>query len=183
VHEGGRKVSRDFIVYTAGPIAGTTYGESTDWREYVRERLAELDPKIRAASPMRGKEYLASIQAMPSSNFHLANLGTKHPMSTPQAILARDRMDVMRADLLLVNFLGATKVSIGTCCEVAWADLLRTPVMLLMEDEGNVHDHPFITGNAGWRLNNIEQAIELIPMILIPDFARRDASVDASSVN
>jgi len=174
---------RDFIVYTAGPIAGTSYGESTDWREYVREQLAVKDPNIRAASPMRGKEYLASIQSMPSSNFHLANLGTKHPMSTASAILARDRMDVMRADLLLVNFLGANKVSIGTCCEVAWADLLRTPVMLLMEDEGNPHDHPFITGNAGWRLNSLEQAIELIPMILIPDFARREAYVSTSTTN
>lgn len=174
---------RDFIVYTAGPIAGCSYGESTDWREKVRVELARLEPSIRAASPMRGKEYLASIQAMPSSNFHLNNMKTKHPMSTPAAILARDRMDVMRADLLLVNFLGADKVSIGTCCEVAWADLLRTPVMLVMEDEGNPHDHPFVTGNAGWRINNLDEAIKLIPMILIPDFARRDANVSTASAN
>lgn len=175
---------RDFIVYTAGPIAGVSYGESTDWREYVRKELARLDPSIRAASPMRGKEYLASMAAMPSSNFHLANLSTKHSLSTPSAILGRDRMDVMRADLLLVNFLGATKVSIGTCCEVAWADLLRKPVVLVMEDEGNVHDHPFITGNCAFRFNSLEQAVELIPIILIPDFAQREAaSVSTGATN
>ena len=174
-------MGRDFIVYTAGPICGTTYGESTDWREFVREELAKRNPAIRAASPMRGKEYLASLEAMPDAlpdAFHKANEKTKHPMSTASAILGRDRMDVMRADLILVNFLAAKKVSIGTCCEIAWADLLRKPVLLVMEDEGNVHEHPFVTGNAAFRVNNLEQAIEMIPVILTPDFARREVELN-----
>lgn len=164
---------RDFIVYTAGPIAGTTYGESTDWRDYAAMKLAQLDPAIRAASPMRGKSYLAAMAQMPLSANVLRVTGTgsvKTPLSTPAAILGRDRMDVQRADLLLVNFLGAKTVSIGTCFECAWADLLRTPVVLVMEDEGNLHDHPFITHTASFRFNNLEDALKHIPIILIPDF-------------
>jgi hypothetical protein len=37
--------------------------------------------------------------------------------------MTRDRFDATRCDVLLVNLLGAERVSIGTMMEVAWADL------------------------------------------------------------
>lgn len=165
-------MSRDFIIYLAGPILGTTYGESTEWRDYARDRLAQLDPSLRGASPMRAKRYLASLAKMPLSADQLRTKtsGTvKTPLSTAAAIVGRDQMDVARADLLLVNLLGAEKVSIGTCCEVAQAHTIGTPVMLVMEEQGNIHDHPFITQQSAFRVDDLDIAISLIPAILIPD--------------
>lgn len=164
---------RDFIIYLAGPILGTTYGECTDWREYAQARLAQLDPSLRGASPMRAKGYLAQLAKMPMSADQLRTATShsiKTPLSTPAGIVGRDQMDVARADLLLVNLLGAKVASIGTCCEVAQAHQLHRPVMLVMEDEGNVHDHPFITYQSAFRVDNLDTAIDLIPAILIPDF-------------
>jgi nucleoside 2-deoxyribosyltransferase len=165
-------MGRDFIIYLAGPILGTTYGESTEWREYARDRLAALDPALRGASPMRAKKYLADLAKMPMTADQLRSTKTgtiKTPLSTAAAIVGRDQMDVARADLLLVNLLGAQKVSIGTCCEVAQAHQLRVPVMLVIEDEGNIHDHPFITQQSAFRVDDLDMAINLIPAILIPD--------------
>lgn len=165
-------MSRDFIIYLAGPILGTTYSESTEWREYARDRLAALDPALRGASPMRAKKYLANLAKMPLSADQLRTTAAhtiKTPLSTAAAIVGRDQMDVARADLLLVNLLGAEVASIGTCCEVAQAHQLHVPVMLVIEDEGNVHDHPFITQQSAFRVDNLDTAIDLIPAILIPD--------------
>jgi hypothetical protein len=166
-------MGRDFIIYLAGPILGTTYGECTDWREYAQARLAQLDPALRGASPMRAKKYLANLVKMPLSADQLRTTqsGTiKTPLSTAAAIVGRDQMDVARADLLLVNLLGAEKVSIGTCCEVAQAHTIGTPVMLVMEGQGNIHDHPFITQQSAFRVDDLDTAISLIPAVLIPDF-------------
>lgn len=44
------------ILYLAGAIKGLSYESSTNWREYVKEKLY---PEIIAISPMRCKEYLA----------------------------------------------------------------------------------------------------------------------------
>lgn len=173
-------MGRDFIIYLAGPILGTTYGECTDWREYAQAKLAALDPSLRGASPMRAKKYLANLAKMPLSADQLRTTTShtvKTPLSTAAAIVGRDQMDVARADLLLVNLLGAKVASIGTCCEVAQAHQVRTPVMLVMEDEGNVHDHPFITQQSAFRVADLDTAISLIPAILIPDFQEAEYRV------
>lgn len=173
-------MGRDFIVYLAGPILGTTYGECTDWREYAQAQLAMRDPSLRGASPMRAKRYLAGLAKMPLSAGELRTKTSgaiKTPLSTAAAIVGRDQMDVARADLLLVNLLGAKVASIGTCCEVAQAHQLHVPVMLVIEDEGNVHDHPFITQQSAFRVADLDTAINLIPAILIPDFAEAEYRV------
>jgi len=157
-------------VYLAGPITGCSYEGCTDWRNKAREELADYD--IEAYSPMRAKGYLRDGDRPIADAYDSDPL---RPLSTSQGLLARDRMDVMACDLLLVNFLGAHRVSIGTCVEVGWADLLRKPVVLVMEPEGNVHDHSFLTGTAGFRAPRLEDAIELVKCVLLPDVGAAQA--------
>lgn len=110
-------------VYLAGPITRCTREEAEAWRRLASQSLALRG--IDTISPLRPRPYLAG------------------PL-TDQDIVARDTSDIRRADALLVNLLDATQVSIGTVMEIALAWEQRKPVVLVMEPDGNCHDHPFL---------------------------------------
>src|SRR5689334_10236156 len=98
------------LVYLAGPISGTTFAESTDWRASAAARLNHSG--IDAASPMRCKSYLKTESVVKQTY-------DDHPLSTQHGIMERDRFDVERCDAILVNLLGARIVSVGTVMEIA----------------------------------------------------------------
>ena len=128
-------------VYLSGPISGLNYEDGMAWREYARHALA---PDIIAYSPLRGHEQLALAGIIRDSYEDFPLLGA-------QGLTARDRFDCAACDLLLVNLLGATEVSIGTCLELGWADAFRKPIVLVMEPSGNCHNHPLVRGVAAFR--------------------------------
>jgi len=146
-------------VYLAGPITGLAYGEAEDWRAYAK---AVLSP-IKAFSPLRGKEYLASLGALSGTGEEYAHLGV---LSLPRGVMTRDRFDATRCDVLLVNLLGATRVSIGTVMEIAWADLVRTPIVVAMEPD-NVHRHMMIDEAIGYQLDTLDAALDVVRSILV----------------
>lgn len=146
------------LVYLAGPISGLSYAGATDWRAYVHE---EMPSWIKVLSPMRNKDYLGTEAAI--SDAYESTL-----LSNQSAITNRDRFDVRRSDMILANFLGATKVSIGTCIELGWADAFGTPVVMAIEDNSNLHDHAIVREIAGWRANNLDDAIAIVKAVLTP---------------
>lgn len=153
-----QKFTREFLVYLAGPITGLAWGDATDWREYVIKRLPSY---IIGVSPLRGKEYLSKEGNLKD------NYPGLHPMSTEDGIMTRDRFDVMRADALLVNFLGATRVSIGTVMEISWAHLLNKPVVVVME-EGNIHQHSMLRKASSLIVPSLNNGIDLIDRLVSP---------------
>lgn len=152
-------------VYLAGPITGLTYDGAQDWREDV---AIELDcAGIVAYSPLRAKKHLRVLG-------ELDNAGTKdsaylgmNPLSEPQGITTRDRFDCTGRDMVLVNFLGADRVSIGTCIELGWADAARVPVVVAMEED-NVHRHAMVNQIAGFIVPTLEQAVDVVKAVLLP---------------
>jgi hypothetical protein len=146
---------KKFLLFLSGPITGLSFEGSTDWRKYVAKNLP---PHITAVSPMRGKEYLAGVSQIEAS-YEL------HPLSSQKGITCRDRMDVMRCDAILVNFLGSTKVSKGSIMEIAWADILRKPIILVTEEE-NIHNHPMIHEVAGFITDSLDEAIKIAIALL-----------------
>jgi nucleoside 2-deoxyribosyltransferase len=148
-----------YLVYLAGPIRGLDYAGATDWRDEVRRRMP---PHIECASPMRNKEFLKSEKVIDE-----VARGYTHPLATRHGITARDRFDVQRCDLMLVNFVGAERISTGTCVEFGWADSLRKPIVMAMEP-GNVHEHPILLDVAGFIVPTLEEAIEIAIAILGP---------------
>ncbi|QQG44967.1 MAG: hypothetical protein HYW89_03095 [Candidatus Sungiibacteriota bacterium] len=148
---------REFLLYCAGPITGVSFEGCTEWREYVAKKLPA---HIKAVSPMRGKNYLAKEKLVKDSY-------AQHPLGSPKGITCRDRMDVMRCDLLLVNLLGAAKVSIGTVMEIAWADMLRKPIVIVMEKE-NIHSHAILREAAGFIVETLDEAVEIAIAVLSP---------------
>lgn len=145
-------------IYLAGPITGCSFEGCTDWRNDVINRLKPFG--IKGLSPMRAKDYLAKEKNITGSY-------EDKVMSCARGIMTRDRFDSRRCDVILVNFLGAKKVSIGTVMEVAWTDLIRTPIICVMEKEGNPHDHPMITEAVGFRVETLDEAVDVALKILI----------------
>jgi hypothetical protein len=146
-----------YTIYLAGPITGQSYDQANDWRNDFSKSMPE---HITCLSPMRGKTYLEKEKSIKD-----AYLG--HGLSTATGVLSRDRFDATRCDVLVVNFLGAKQVSIGTVMEVAWADLSRTPIIIVIE-EGNVHKHKMLLGVAGFVVGTLDEAKFLVKQILTP---------------
>ncbi len=148
------------LVYLAGPIAGCTGEEATDWRMTAGYALQRRG--IETLSPMREKNFRGQKI---EHDFHVYE--QRGAFFTSRGIMTRDRNDVIRCDALLVNLLGATKPSLGTVMELAWADILRKPVVVAIEREGNVHDnHPMIHEAIGFRVETLEEAIDAVAVIL-----------------
>ncbi|MBI2048592.1 MAG: hypothetical protein HYT30_01560 [Parcubacteria group bacterium] len=148
---------REFLLYCAGPITGESYATCTDWRAYVEEKTPA---HIHAVSPMRAKPYLAG-EASINHSYEWS------PMSCAKGITARDRYDVMRADAILVNLIGAKRVSIGTVMEIAWADAWRKPIVIAMEKD-NIHEHPILREAAGFIVPTLDEAIAVAIAVLSP---------------
>lgn len=152
-------------VYLAGPITGLNYGACTDWRKYAKQQLESAG--IQAwSSPMRGKEYLETVARDKPFTADGNAYSSMGPLSSDRGIVTRDRWDATRCDVILVNFLGAKQVSIGTVFEIAWADLSRIPVVCCMEPTGNPHEHGFIKEAIGFRVETLDYGIDIVKAIL-----------------
>jgi nucleoside 2-deoxyribosyltransferase len=149
---------RDFLVYLAGPITGLTYDQGQDWREYVAQALPK---EFQAISPLRAKDVRLARVGIIEDTYE------DDPLTTAKGITTRDRMDCTRSDLIIMNLLGATRVSIGTMIEIGWANANNIPIILIME-KGNLHNHAMVRECAGWTVDNLEHAITIAAATL-PD--------------
>ena len=145
-------------VYLAGPIRGLTYNDSLDWRSKVSGELYSAG--IVPFSPMRHKEFLKDKKSLPYSD-------ESNVLSSTKGIMTRDRLDVMRCDLVFANFLGADKVSIGTIIELGWADAFRKPVVIVMEED-NIHRHAMIDQIPGFIVTTLDDGIDIVKRVLLP---------------
>jgi hypothetical protein len=143
-------------VYLVGPITGLSYQGATDWREYAKNFLSNHG--IAGLNPLRGKDYLKGEK-------DIADKYDLHVMSTSRGIMTRDYFDCMNAGVILANFIGAEKVSIGSAMEIAWGYNNHTPVIVCMED-GNPHDHSMIREATGYRVTSLEEGLHIATAIL-----------------
>ena len=148
-------------VYLAGSITGKSQDDATGWREYAEKYLLHLG--IHGYSPMRGAAYVNGTNNLTEEEkkkFHAQDI------DSIVGINVRDFNDCKTADAILVNLLGAQKVSIGTVMEIAWARAFQIPVIIIMEKD-NVHNHGMLTfGNV--LTNNLNDGLDAITQILLP---------------
>lgn len=169
-------------VYLAGPITGASWGQSENWRDILKRRarkihIADTDggmqvkvkypfENVRFYSPLRGKEYLKGEESIKDSY-------SEHKFSTAKSIMLRDHFDVETADAVIANLTGATRVSIGTVMEIAWAYAYRKPVICIIEEPekqeigfaasfGNIHEHAMLNEAIWWRARNIDEALDAL---------------------
>lgn len=152
-------------VYLAGPITGLTYDDGQDWRAYAQRWLDDFG--IDGFSPLRAKGHLRALGVLDNAGKpDSAYLGL-NALSEPSGITTRDRFDCMGRDLVLVNFVGATQVSIGTCIELGWADAARRPLVVAMEED-NIHRHAMVNTVSGFIVPTLEEALFVTQAILRP---------------
>jgi len=150
-------------VYLCGPISGLEYNAARlSWRNEVSNALN--DSNIDALSPMRFKSYLEAEKDLASGNDYAG----VNVLSTARGIVARDRYDTQRCDVVLCNLLGSKKVSIGSMIELGWCDSMRIPLVMIMENEGNIHDHAMVRELADFIVPTVDEAVEVIRAILTP---------------
>jgi nucleoside 2-deoxyribosyltransferase len=148
-------------VYAAGAISGLTYEGAVTWRDELQRMFDAKGGEITVLDPMRGKVFLKETGHIKSTEY-------ENVLATQKGITGRDRNDVYRSDALIVNLLGAQRVSIGTMIELGWADSWRIPIILVMEETGNLHEHAMVREVATYRVTSLCEAAELVSLMLTP---------------
>lgn len=146
-------------VYLAGAITGTSYNKCTEWREHIRLELGSKG-NVWCYSPMRAKDYLAGERELTGSY-------EESLLSSQRGLFARDMNDCKTCDMVIVNLLGAKKVSIGTVMEITAFWWQRKPIVLIMEED-NIHNHPMIHEACPFTVHTLEEAIHVTMTILFP---------------
>ena len=144
-------------VYLAGPILGCDVAEANDWREKFRQRLAAS--MISGISPLR-------CEPPPDERYAASYSDPK--FGTARAIAAKNRFDVQAATMVLAYLpkaLNDRRPSYGTIVEIAWAHAAGKPVLVVTDDPA-IRDHPLINACAGWLLETLDEAHEVIAEIL-----------------
>lgn len=147
------------LIYLSGPMAGLSGDEANGWRVEFALLMQDLGADVTdvtCLSPMRGKDLAREA---------VIQRAYDDPLRNARAIVTRDRWDVMRCAVMVVNLLGADTISIGTVAEMAWADAYRKPVVLVMEAD-NPHEHPMVTELAGFRVETLEDAATVVRGLL-----------------
>jgi len=143
-------------VYLCGPIQGESYAAATGWREEVENLLAYGD--IDTLSPLRQKYFLVGTKEIEGAYPDQA-------LATDAAVVGQCTWDIERCDVVLANFTGSTRVSIGSAFEFGFAYSLRKPIVTVLP-AGNVHDHPFIRRASTAIVDDLECAIEAVQDLL-----------------
>lgn len=157
-------------VYLAGPITGLSYEEARNgWR---KDFAALLNPSIEPLSPMRQEGHLAEIKDISAHGYD------EHLLSTSKGIVAKDLLDIDRCTIVVMNFLGSRKVSIGSVWEMGYAKRARKPIVVVMEPDPdpaeelehgrNPHDHCFIIETADFRCASVAEAAAITNALLTP---------------
>lgn len=137
-------------VYVAGPMAGLNRQAMLGWRLTVAESLRPAE----VINPLRGFIDKIAPDGKMIAGHEQDVLRQRHELTS------RDLWDVMRSDLVFVDFSGATRVSIGTILEMGVAWTCRTPIIVVM-DQAGLHDHPMIREMAMYVVPTLSEAIQL----------------------
>lgn len=146
-------------VYLSGPITGLTYAQARfEWRE---EFASMLSDNITPLSPMRHEGHLAE---MGNVGIEPDNLPT-HLFSHPKMIVTKDFLDIDECTIMVVNLLGASKVSQGTLIEMGYA-YARGKTLVTITDAPNVHNSPFISVISHVIVSSLKDAAVIVNSLL-----------------
>ena len=145
------------FVYGAGPITACTVGEANDWRRYVADQLEPHN--ITLVSPLRCEPLVGERYSL---NYPDPKFGT------PRAIANKNLFDVRNADMVLANIPMPEPGrihSLGTLAELSWAHAFNKPA-ILVSNCPFVMAHPVVDIQCGWKLESLDDAIEVIIGVL-----------------
>lgn len=143
-------------IYCVGPITGLSAQEVFDYYDGVSETLSEAGFKV--LNPLTGKDHLRTEEEFKSSGYECS------PLTADNSIVNRDRWMVQQADIVFADFTrGKDRASIGTCFEMAWANLGGKLIVSVIPD-GNIHDHAFIK-QVSTVFKTTEEAVDYLSLL------------------
>lgn len=154
-------------VYLAGPIAGCSYAEATDWRKAV---ASGFTPGIRGVSPMRVKEWCKRAETITDVHQY-REIGSEEEFlisGESHAICTRDRFDVCNCDMIFAYVpreLNARRPSWGTGVEIGWASARGKPIVLVTDD-ANLAAHPLVRESVGWIVPRLDLGVAVVNSVL-----------------
>ena len=123
-------------VFLAGPMHGVQKEKALAWRKKAEKILEKYFSVLHA---YRGRE-------------------VKETMPNPKGFVARDKNDILRSDLLIVNDTYLNASMIGTAMEVFFAYSLNKTIILF----GNAHlTDDWLSYHSHIRVDTLEDACEL----------------------
>jgi len=128
-------------VYLAGGITGLTEEEAFGWRKNITKALTPLG--VKCLNPIKSDDF-----AKFSANGKF--------LSGDSVCYWRDKFDIKRADIVLVNL--DTVKSFGTLVEIGWASAMGKLIILINK---NKVTHPFVTTES-IQVSSLEEAILFI---------------------
>ena len=153
-------------IYCARPMSGVPFAEIFAYYDDIVVRLESLG--YRVLTPVIGQ---GSMRRYGSDS----PFGGENALRTTHALFRRDRWFVQQWDVLYVNLLGAKRVSIGCCFELAWACDNGKHVVVVMENgaatengevtrdaEPHLHWHGFVHQAADIVLHEQTEAIHYL---------------------
>lgn len=147
-------------VYLAGPISGLTYDDARyGWRKEFQDKLVAKGSRAVPLSPMRHEGHLAEVKGPIEVNY------PTHLFSHGKMIVAKDFLDIEVSAIVVANFLGTTKASLGTVAEIGYAAAKGKTIVVIME-KGNMHYHPFVTEPAAVVVDNLDDAVTIVDSLL-----------------
>jgi nucleoside 2-deoxyribosyltransferase len=139
------------MVYLCGPITGLTAEEAGLWRRVASDGFAAYG--IGTFDPMSVEEH--KIDGVISGEAVYDHMG---PLMTGGGIYYRDKAWVHASDLVLANFQGAQRVSIGSVKELGWAEAWNKPVVIIPDSV--YHKHLFMQRGVVAECKDIDEAVE-----------------------
>lgn len=140
-------------IYLAGPMAGLTITEANQWRYALEDAHSHLFQFI---NPCRNKEDLENQGVLTQFGYDESFMGQEH------TVFMRDTHDVRTCDALLVNFLGADRISVGTIFEIGMAWTLRKPIVAVVEKYDNPYDHIFTRQAATASVTTLSEGVMVL---------------------
>lgn len=154
----GKETDMKQFVYLAGPILGCDKSAANDWRDYVSGELGRLShQRVVGVSPLR-------CEPLIGTRYEVQYDDPKY--GTPRAILAKNRLDVAKCDLIFAYLpLMSGRPSLGTVKELGWAFASDKP-SIIVTDDPLIRDH-IVGASAGWLLEDLEAAIDVAVNVLM----------------
>lgn len=136
-------------VYLAGFICGRKLKECIEWRN-----------KLKNDKRLKGLIFLDPFQGKDLPTITPEGLKSSVPGAV---VFQRDFISVKNSDILVVNLdtFGDNRPPVGTLFEMAWAYLLRKPIITIAK-EAHYKFHPFIANSSSVIVPKVEDAVKHI---------------------
>ncbi len=125
------------IIFLSGPMRGISRTEGMAWREQIKTTLGAGFTTLHA---YRGRE-------------------EKETFPDPRGAVIRDKQDIRRCDVMIVNDTFDNASMIGTSMEVFLAHSIDKPVIVF----GHAHENDYwLNTHLHMRVNTLEDACEIV---------------------